>query len=85
MSCTCEVTILTDYKNVLFTFHAIAVKPNSGRHKLLKVIRWALYSSAFSYTIEQVLDELNILAHVTTLWMEATVNEMQQSKLLVLG
>lgn len=69
LACADNVTVFTDHRNLLFTFHPTAVEPSLGRHKVLKVIRWALYLSAFSYTIEHIPGELNTLADIMTRWM----------------
>lgn len=74
LGCSDHVTIFTDHRNLLFTFHPTAVEPSLGRHKVLKVIRWALYLSAFSYTIEHVPGELNTMADIMTRWMRGYRN-----------
>lgn len=69
LSCSDDVTVFTDHRNLLFTFHPTAVESNFGRQKVLKVIRWSLYLSSFPYRIEHVPGELNILADIMTRWL----------------
>lgn len=40
-----------------------------GRHKILKVIRWALYLSELSYLIEHVPGDLNFWPYIMSIWM----------------
>lgn len=46
------MTVFTDHRNLLFTFHLSALEPSLGRNNVLHVILWALYPSAFIYSIE---------------------------------
>lgn len=69
LACSDNVTSFTDHRNLLFIFHPTAVEPFLGRHKVLKVIRWAFYLSAFSYTIEHILGRVNTVADSMTKWM----------------
>lgn len=69
LSCSNMVSIFTDHRNLLFTFHPTALEPSLGRHKVFKVIRWALFLSVFSYRIEHVPGDLNIIADIMTRWM----------------
>lgn len=69
LSCSNMVSVFTDHRNLLFTFHPTALEPSLGRHKVFKVVRWALFLSAFSYRIEHVPGELNIIADIMTRWM----------------
>lgn len=64
LSCSDLARIFIDHRNICFTFHPTAVKPNLGRHTVLKVIRWSLYLSAFLYTIEHIPGELNTFADI---------------------
>lgn len=69
LGCAARVTVFTDHRNLLFAFHPTVVEPSLGRHKVLKVIRWALYLSAFAYDIEHVPGDLNTMADIMTRWM----------------
>lgn len=69
LACAEDVTIFTEYRNLLFTFHTSGVELALGRHKVLKVIRWALYPSSFNYRIDHVPGELNTMADIMTRWM----------------
>lgn len=69
LACETSVSIFTDHRNLLFAFHPSALEPSLGRHKVLKVIRWALFLSTFTYSIEHVPGELNTLPDIMTRWM----------------
>lgn len=69
LACNNDVTVFTDHRNLLFTFNPLALEPSLGRHKVLKVLRWALFLSTFSYTIGHVPGELNTMADIQTRWM----------------
>ena len=68
---TCDLTtrVFTDHRNLLFVFNPAALEPSLGRHKVLKVIRWALYLSSFTYRIEHVAGENNTWPDIMTRWM----------------
>lgn len=59
---TCDATtwLFTDHRNILFAFNPVAMDPSLGRHKVLKVVRWALFLNAFHYRIEHVPGDANI-------------------------
>ena len=69
LACDPTTCIFTDHRNLLFTFNPIAMEPSLGRHKVLKVIRWALFLSAFKYRIEHVPGDSNIWPDLMTRWM----------------
>ena len=58
----------TDYHNSLFAFSPVSMEPSLRRHKVPKVIRWALFLSAFNYRIEHVPGDSNILPDIMTRW-----------------
>lgn len=62
-------TIFTDHCNLLFTIPPTAVEQALDLHKGLKIIRWALYLSAFNYRIYHVTGELNTIADIMTYFM----------------
>lgn len=49
--CDPSTRIFTDHRNLLFAFKAVAIEPSLGRHKVLKVMRCALFISSFHYRI----------------------------------
>lgn len=71
-----DVSIFTDHPNLLFIFHPTAVESSVGCHKLLNFIRCTLYLSAFSYTIEHVLDKLRTIGDIMTLWKRVYRNSV---------
>lgn len=68
-ACDHTTTIFTDHWNLLFVFHPSALDPALGRHKILKVLRWALFLSSFTYKIEHIPGEHNTLPDIMTRWM----------------
>ncbi len=54
LSCDSTTRVFTDHRNLLFAFNPVSMEPSLGRHKVLKVVRWAPFLSAFTYRIERV-------------------------------
>lgn len=50
----------------------MAMEPSLGRHKVLKVVRWALVLSAFHYCIEHVPGDSNVWQDIMTRWMRGS-------------
>lgn len=48
----------------------MAIEPNLGHHKVLKVVRWALFLSAFTYIICHVPGDENVMADILTRWFK---------------
>lgn len=69
LACDQSTRVFTDHRNLLFAFNPAAMEPSLGRHKVLKVVRWALYLSAFTYRIEQVPGDVNTWPDIMTRWM----------------
>lgn len=68
-ACESSTVIFTDHRNLLFVFHPTAIERTLGRHKVLKVLRWALYLSSFTYRIEHVPGDQNVMADIMTRWL----------------
>lgn len=66
LACDTKVTIFIDHRNLLFVLYPHSMEPSLGRHKDLKVLRWALFMSTFSYKIEHVPVEENTMADILT-------------------
>jgi len=64
-----EPRVFTDHRNLLFCYSPTTLDPTLGRHKVMKVLRWAVYLSQFQYRIEHVDGEANVMADVMTRWM----------------
>lgn len=47
LACEAHTHGFTDHKNLLFILNPLVIKPVLGCHKVLKVIWWALFLSAF--------------------------------------
>jgi len=69
VACDPSTHVFTDHRNLLFTFNPTAMEPSLGRHKVLKVVRWALFLSAFTYRIEHVPGDINTWPDIMTRWM----------------
>lgn len=68
-ACDESTIIFTDHRNLLFVFHPTAIESTLGRHKVLKVLRWALYLSTFTYRIEHIPGSENVMADIMTRWL----------------
>ena len=75
LSCDVTTRVFTDHRNLLFAFNPAAIVPSLGRHKVLKVVRWALYLSAFTYRIEHVPGDSNTWPDIMTRWMRGYRNK----------
>ena len=63
-----NIHLYTDHRNLLFVFNPLALKLLFQRHVVSKVQCWGLYPSRFSYAIEPVKGEKNIMADIMTRW-----------------
>lgn len=59
-----------DHRNLSLGSHWAGLEPSFGRHKILKVICWALYYSTSTYTIEKITEDLKTLPDIMTSWMQ---------------
>ena len=76
LMCEQDIRIFTDHRNLLFVFAPSTLEPTLGRHKVLKVLRWAVFLSQFMYRIEHVDGDENIMADIMTRWLRGyRVNE----------
>lgn len=64
-----KITIFTIHRNLIFLFQPTAIEPSLGLPKVLKVLRWALLLSTFSYRISHELVDQNIMAAIMTRWL----------------
>lgn len=69
LACDHTTRVFTDHRNLLFTFNPVFMEPSLGRHKVLKVVRWALFLSSFNYRIEHVPGDVNVWPDIMTRWM----------------
>lgn len=65
---TTRTHIFTDHKNLLYVFAPLALRPNSPRHVLSKVHRWAIHLSRFEFFINHIEGSNNIFADILTRW-----------------
>ena len=63
-----DKNLCTDRRNLLFVFNPLALDPARGWHIVNKVQRWGLYISKFSYIIEHIIGEKNVMAGIMTRW-----------------
>ncbi len=71
LSCDSTTRVFTDHRNLLFAFNPVSMEPSLGRHKVLKVVRWALFLSAFTYRIEHVHRDVNTWPDIMTRCMRS--------------
>ena len=69
LSCDPTTCVFTDHRKLLFAFNPVSMEPSLGRHKVLKVIRWAIFLSAFTYRIEHVHGDINTWPDIMTRWI----------------
>ena len=69
LQCESLIRIFTDHRNLLFVFCPSILDPSLGRHKAMKVMRWAIFLSQFSYKIEHVDGENNVMPDIMTRWL----------------
>lgn len=74
LACDTTTRVFSDHRNLLFAFNIVAMKPSLGSHKVLKVVRWALYLSAFHYRIEHVSGDSHTWPDIMTRWMRGYRN-----------
>ena len=67
--CEKDIRIFTDHRNLLFVFAPSTLEPSLGRHKVLKVLRWAVFLSKFMYRIEHVDGDQNVLPDIMKRWL----------------
>lgn len=60
LTCGTTTGVFTYHRRLLFTFNPVAMYPSLGRHKVLKVLRWAVFLSEFKYRMENVPEDNNI-------------------------
>ena len=79
-ACDTTTVLFTDHRNLLFAFHPLAMEPSFGRHKVLKVVRWALFLSSFNYRIEHIPGDRNVMADILTRWMRGYRGQLSKAK-----
>lgn len=60
--------IFTDHRNLLFVFNPHSLNPDLKAHIVSKVQRWALYLSQFTYIINHIPGDENVMADIMTRW-----------------
>ena len=63
-----DIHLYTDHRNLLFVFNPFALDPTLGRHIVNQVQRWGPFLSRFSYAIEHIDEEKNVMADIMTRW-----------------
>lgn len=74
------VHVYTDHRNLLFVFNPLSLEPVLGRHIVSKVQRWALHLSKYSYTIEHIEGDKNVMADIMTRWFSGYRNKRAASR-----
>lgn len=72
------VHVFTDHRNLLYVFAPIALRPNSPRHVLSKVHRWAIHLSRFEFVIDHIEGANNVFADILTRWSKGYRNTRAQ-------
>jgi len=65
-----DTRIFTDHLNLLFIFNPLAIDSSLKKHIVNKVLRWSMTLSKFSYVIEHIPGEKNIMADIMTRWLK---------------
>jgi hypothetical protein len=63
-----EFSILPDHLNVTYIYNPLSADLTLARHVELKLQRWTLNTSVFSYCMEHVMGELNYWTDLMTRW-----------------
>jgi hypothetical protein len=67
--CHDEFSILSDFLNLTYNYNPLYADPTLARRVVLKLQRWALRMSVFSYHMEHVMGELNYWTDLMTRWI----------------
>ena len=70
----------TDHRNLLFVINPLALNPTLGRHTVNKVRRWGPFLSRFSYAIDHVEGENNIMAAIMMRWWRRYRGKRQSAR-----
>lgn len=65
---TMQTHVFKAYKNLLHAFALLALRPNSTKHVLLKVHRWAIHLYCFELLLNDIEGAPNIFADMLTRW-----------------
>lgn len=68
--CAKNFRVFTDHRNLLFVFDPHSIDPTLGRHKVMKVMRWALLLSQYDYKIAHIDGKNNLAADMMTRWLK---------------
>jgi hypothetical protein len=61
-------SLFCDHRNLQYIFDPLTSNPGLARHSASKLIRWALMTSVFGYTIEFLPGDSNAWADLMTRW-----------------
>ena len=75
-----NIHLYTDHRKLLFVFNPLALDPTLGRHIVNRVQRWGLFLSRFSYAIEDVDGECNVMADIMTRWWRGYRGKRQSAR-----
>lgn len=68
-----STTVFTNHRNLTFTFHPSALDASLCRHKIMKVIRWAMFLSNFTYSIRHISGEYITMVDIRTRWLRVCI------------
>lgn len=66
-----HTNLYTDHSNLVFIFDPTGQHPGIARHTANKMTRWAVKLNSFSYHIEMIPGEENVVADMLTRWAAA--------------
>lgn len=70
MICDQGIHTFTVPRNLVFTYHQLSVYPSIARHKMMNVVRWAVFLSTSNYIIKHIDRESNDFKDILTRWMK---------------
>lgn len=72
------VHVFSDFWNLLFDFAPNALQPNSTRHVLSKLQRWAIHLSWFEFFIDHIQGSQNVLSDILIQWSNSYIRTSAQ-------
>ena len=75
-----DIHLYTDHRKLLFVFNPLSPDPTLGRHIFNNVQRWGIFLLRFSYAIEQVDGESNVMADIMKRWWRGYLVKRQLAR-----
>lgn len=77
-----QTHVFTDHRNLLYAFAPLALRPNSPRHVLSNLHRWASHFSRFKFHINHIEGSNIVFADILTRWSKGYRSVKAQTKLI---